>query len=278
MAVTSSLTGNSADRTLSWGAAEYTWGGDFLFNALYDGEDVRCIITSGSSQYQFTLESGNLKSLCEENGFSRGAADQTVKESVKTLLDDSGTGITFTKKWFRNNIKKIELMDADEIVSLLDGYFLRINFESPWPDPVNGDYLFPNWFIYHYNFGNNSGEEMATHLFDTFNDNIAAGFSDALNSGEKIHAYNGLREYTAVDHPLALSVDDGILTVTATLNGNEWAYQVRKVTDDCFILCQYMEGEYKASDLLLRAKGATLDDIFDAHKYAINTTLNQIEN
>lgn len=275
LAVTSSLTGNSADRTLSWGAAEYTWGGDFLFNALYDGEDVRCIITSGSSEYHFTLESENFQSLCNSNGFSRGAADQTVKESVKTYLDDSGTGIDFTGDWFRNNMDKVELMNDDEIRNLLNGYFLDISLSTNMPDPVNGDYWFPYWYVYNYDFSNNSTVLTATYDFDY---DAKTAFANALNSGKKITAYNGWREYSGVDgNPFTLSIDNNVLTLTST-KGNAFMYQCRKITDDCIILCIMSDGEYKASDLLIRANGDSKEDIHAALEYAINTTLNQIDN
>ena len=275
LAVTSSLTGNSADRTLSWGAAEYTWGGDFLFNALYDGEDVRCIITSGSSEYKFTLESGNLQSLCNSNGLSRGAADQTVKESVKTFLDDSGTGMEFTGNWFRNNMDKVELMNEEEIRSLLNGYFLDISLSRFMPDPVSGDYWFPYWCVYHYDFSNSNTVLTATYDFDY---DAKTAFAKIINSGKKATAYNGLREYSGVDgNPFTLSIDNNILILTAT-NGSVFRYQCRKITDDCILLCIMDGGEYKASDLLIRANGDSKADIHTALEYAINTTLNQIEN
>ena len=80
--ITMNLSGDAPNGTLYLGTEDYGWSGDLVFNELLNGNDVRCIITIGSSEYNFMLESSNFASLCEENGYVAGATELTFKEAV----------------------------------------------------------------------------------------------------------------------------------------------------------------------------------------------------
>lgn len=66
------LTGSSpnGDLILSNRDLEY-YGADTFFETLYNGDDIRCIIYIGTSQYNFTVESSNFAIFCDEHGFLR---------------------------------------------------------------------------------------------------------------------------------------------------------------------------------------------------------------
>ena len=55
------LIGLPPDGSLFLSPNEYEYGANILFDELFDGNDVRCIISIGSSQYNFTAQSGNFR-------------------------------------------------------------------------------------------------------------------------------------------------------------------------------------------------------------------------
>ena len=274
---TSTLTGNSYNRTLVFGAGEYTWGGDVLFNALYKGKDVRCIITINSSEYNFTLESDNFQSVCVENNFAPGAADLTVKEATKILLDDTGKSITYTGKWFSNNLDKLELMDTAQIEEFMEGYFLGISLTGVTPDPINGDYWYPHWTVYNYNISNASGQQIADYNFD---DDLKSAYSNALAEGKDIVAYKGWRSYNGTQGTSwQVSAENNRFITTSNVNGNSTEYQCSRIADNLILIYTTRDdGSFGLARLLIKCNGYTEADIQDAVKYAVEEMLNQINN
>ncbi len=113
------LVGSPPNGSLTLGAAEYSWGADDFYNALYEGKDVRCIITIGTSEYQFTATGDNFSSVCEQNGYGIAAEDLTVKEAVKILVEDYCLYNRYAGDWIKKNTDKLELMKTDEILDCI---------------------------------------------------------------------------------------------------------------------------------------------------------------
>lgn len=273
----STLTGNSSNRTLLFGAGEYTWGGDLLFNALYKGKDVRCIITINSSEYNFTLESDNFQSICVENSFAPGAADLTVKEATKILLDDTGKSITYTCKWFSNNLDKLDLMDTTQIKEFMEGCFLGISLTGVTPDPINGDYWYPHWDVYNYSISNAIGQKIADYNFD---DGLKSVYSDALAEGKDIVAYKGWRSYNSTQGTSwQISAENNQFRTISEVNGSSTEYKCSRITDDLILIYTTRDdGSFGLARLLIKCNGYTEADIQDAVKYALEEMLNQINN
>ena len=277
--IASVLTGNTANRSLTLGAAEYTWGGDLLFNALYNNKDVRCIITSGSSEYNFTLGSDNFNTICSEIGFDRGASELTTKEAVKIFLDDNGFGISYAQDWFCNNLDKFEQMNTEQIKEFMEGYFLGVSLTSHEAVSVNGEYFwYADWSIYNYSVSTGDAKVMAVYIFDS---DLKNAYSEELKENGSIVAYAGWRSYHSSGSQTSnwtASADNNLFRITEK-SGNITDYQCRKVTDDLIVMyTTHADGSFDYAKLLLKCGGYAEEDIRNAIEYAYNTVLNQIAN
>ena len=76
------LTSSSPNDTLYLENNADGWTGDILFNELLKGNDVKCIINIGNSEYKFTIESGNFPSICKKNNFSEGIIEYKLEENL----------------------------------------------------------------------------------------------------------------------------------------------------------------------------------------------------
>lgn len=76
------LTGSSPNDTLYLENNTNGWTGDILFNELLKGNDIRCIINIGNSEYNFTIKSGNFSSICKRNNFSEGIIEYKLEENL----------------------------------------------------------------------------------------------------------------------------------------------------------------------------------------------------
>lgn len=275
----SSITGNTTDKTVALGIPEYTWAGDLLYNALYNNEDVRCIITSGSSEYNFTLESDNFNTVCSEIGFDRGASELTVKEAVKIFLDDNGFGISYAQDWFCNNLDKFELMNTEQIKEFMEGYFLGVSLTSHEAVSVNGEYYwYADWSVYNYSASTGDAKVMAVYIFDS---DLKDAYVDAKEEYDSIVGYAGWRTYHSSGSTTSnwtASVDNNLFRITEK-DGNHTDYQCRKITDDLILLYNtHADGSFDYAKLMLKCGGYAEADIRDAITYAFNTVLNEIEN
>lgn len=222
------MIGSAPNGSVCLGKAEYSWSGDMLFNALYAGKDVRCIITIGSSEYNFTVMSENFVSLCEENNIEPGVGDLNAKEVVKIYLTDSGEHVTLAQDWLCNNLNKFERMNTAEMEVLLEGYFLNISTSSC---TTFGDYKFPWWAVYHYSPSSNSGQCVAKY---DFYDSLGNAVEHLKEQGETIVGWSGYREYKENQgRMLEVSIENDVFT-TSLSDGTVYEYQFYKLTDDCF--------------------------------------------
>lgn len=270
------MTGNPPNESVCLGVSEYSWGGDFLYNALYEGEDVRCIITIGSSEYNFTVTSDNFASVCEQNGYGLGAADLTVKEAVKIFLDDEGLYNSYAEEWLMNNLDKLKSMESDEIRELLEGYFVDLSVGYTYV-PEEPEYLFPNWNVYEYSHSTNSRQNMLDYSYST--DTMRA-FIEAHKNGESVAGYAGWRiSYDPHGTPIEMSIENNMLVIYYNSSYLDKAeYRCYKITDDIFVLCNEARDGTLSISLYLRCNGYTREDVIAAVQYALEVSLPLIEN
>lgn len=278
MDMTSTLTGNTADQTVALGVPEYTWAGDLLYNALYNNEDVRCIITSGSSEYTFTLESDNFNTICSEVGFGLGAAELTAKEAVKIFLDDNGFGISYACNWFNNNLTKFEQMDTEQIKAFMEGYFLGISLTGHEAVAVNDEYYwYADWSVYNYSASTGDAKVMAVYIFDSDYKDL---YAEEKEENSSIVGYAGWRTYHSSGSTTSnwtASADNNLFRITEK-DGNFTDYQCRRITEDLILLyTTKTDGSFDYAKLMLKCNGYAETDIKDAISYALNTVLNEIE-
>ena len=245
------------------GKEENGWHGDYIFNQLFQGNDVRCIINIGNSEYSFTLLSENFPSLCAEQGVSMAAENLTCREAVKMLLDDKGTFSFFLLDWFAEQREMFEEIDDTELKQLLNRDFLEISIglaESA------GDYYFPSWTVENYSVSEGKAQLKTEYLLYKDKNTIAAN----INAGNNLPAYQEYRGTKQGSTPvLDCSLQNGILTC----GGSQ--YQCRRIVGNLLIKYRYTNGEFQASSLLIPCSGESRSAILNAVTSA-NALLPQI--
>lgn len=269
------MAGSPPNGSLCLGTAEYSWGGDFLYNALYEGEDVRCIITIGSSEYHFTVTSDNFNSVCNQNGYGLGAADLTMKEAVKILLDDYCSYNEYSGDWIGNNLDKLEQLDSDEIKQFLEGYFLEFSPTSGSYIPGYDDYVFPEWQIWQYSHSTNTKQLSASYDVDSIGMKVLI---NANENGQNISGYAGARKYKqSQGTPVGIPVENNTIAFVYS-DSSQFAYQCYKITDNLFVLSYEDTNGGHSIRLLLRCSGFEEEDIRSAVLSALETELPLILN
>lgn len=246
--ITMNLSGDAPNGTLYLGTEDYGWSGDLVFNELLNGNDVRCIITIGSSEYNFMLESSNFASLCEENGYVAGATELTFKEAVGIFLEDTGKYRGVAEDTINKNMGKFEVMNDASIKEKLKGRFFRISVTGYMPV---GDYGFPFWdaieFVH---------EENVQKEWTNFDAGDSYGIEKNINMGLFPNGYEAYRpRYNFQKSPdiINIAVDNNLITYKyEKKNGNlEFSYQCRKITNNFYLLCCVEDdGGLRASYLL----------------------------
>lgn len=234
--ITMDLSGTEPNGTLYLSGENYEWEGDLLFNELLKGNDVKCIVNIGSSEYNFTLISDNLTALCSENNIPEGITELTVAEAVNMLLEDSGEYTEVAEECIESNIDKYELLNTDSLNKYLNGYFLEI---GPGYSYV-GDYVYNNWQIYEF-----SPNKQTISLKATYNTSI--------NSSRRTYSIATEKEL-----PKATFENDLIIEHYSKTD-KSFSYQCRKISDDIFMLCILSEGEFVPSSLLLKINGESIE-------------------
>ena len=246
--ITMDLDGEHPNGTLYLSAENYAWEGDLLFNELLKGNDVRCIINIGSSEYNFTLISDNFTTLCSENNIPAGITELTVAEAVNILLDNEEEGLLVSAEdCIKSNLEKFELLNTNALIENLDGLFLEIQTGYFYVD----NKVFNVWNLYDYSpdtdkitfickYGANKQDER--YIDAVYNKEINASFENDI--------------------------------ITEIFEDSSFEYQCRKISEDIFALSIFSEGNYEYTSLLLKANG---DNIKEYVKHMKNNYLSKIE-
>lgn len=143
------LTGTAPNGDLFAGMGESDYNGDVFFNDLYAGEDIRCIVSIDSSDYNFTIESDNFKDICTQNDFEPGTCAMTLTEATKTYLDSFSAGVwgtaanTEAEATFVNNREKMQQLNDDQLNELLGYTYFHVSavFLYGWMEEFTTDYI-----------------------------------------------------------------------------------------------------------------------------------------
>lgn len=139
------LTGTAPNGDLFAGMGESDYNGDVYFNDLYAGEDIRCIVTIDSSDYNFTIESDNFKNVCMQNDFEPGAGEMTLTEAAKAYLDSFSAGVwgktTEADATFLANRSKMQQLNDEQLNELLGHTYFHLTavYASGWTEEFTTD-------------------------------------------------------------------------------------------------------------------------------------------
>lgn len=245
------LSGSAPNGTLYLSSEDYECEGDIIFNELLKGNDVRCIINIGSSEYNFTLNSDNFVSLCNGNNFTEGSTELTVAEAVYMLLTDEYEYTETAEELINSNTGKYELLNSSGIKKYLEGRFLQI---GPGYTHIN-KHKVNVWEILDISPKNGTSTAVAQYIMSEY-------------TGQRSLSYLSGK-------PLETSFENDAITKYFVYNGEDCSatYQCRKITDNIFMLSILSEGSFIPSSLLLRMNNTVEEADID---YMINNYIGAI--
>lgn len=244
------LTGEAPNGSLFLGISAFDYAADYLFDELYLGLDLRCIIYIGSSQYNFTIACDNFTELCDAEGFPMAPAQMTVKEAVDIFVTENGPYMGAAVDIFTNGIENFEIANTDELTTALYGNFFEIQIDD----------FAPYWTIK--NYDNSTTSQIAFMEYNAY----GRGFEDTSESISR-----GDYEFRT---------DNNLMTVVFG-GGITESYQVRKLSDDVFVTYEPNDnGEYIIpAKLMIRYNDvvSSTTDVYDNMlPYIQNTLIPQI--
>jgi hypothetical protein len=189
--------------------------GDEFLEQLLSGEDIRCIIGIGSSQYNFTVESANIVEACENSGEFEYPQPITGRADI---VDAFGLKIQKTKrtKYLNEHIEEYPVLTDEEIQEVIAGnaYWLIMYNDNDF------------WKMCDYT----DGIETMLGKF-------------SLEDGTYEEAENPTkRNYT---------IEDGILSIDVQETGNTILYRFRKLGDGYYIAEEISEETNSVEEYLL---------------------------
>lgn len=197
------LTGEVPNGSLFLGTPDFDYAADYLFDELYLGWDLRCIIYIGSSQYNFTIECSNFVELCDAEGFPMAPAQMTAKEAVDIMVTENAQYMGAAVNFFTNNIDNLEIVNTDELTTALYGNFFEIQIDD----------FAPYWTVQ--NYDNNTRTQMVYLKYNAYGRSYEATSTSTTNGP-------GFR------------TEANLLTMIYK-NGSTQSSQVRKLSDDIFV-------------------------------------------
>jgi hypothetical protein len=208
-----SLYGEAPNGSLFLGYSDYDYGADILFNELYSGKDVRCIINIGDSQYNFTIESANIVTVCDNLDFDEAPGEMTANEAVKIYLSDENE--TLATSYFETHRDEFEILDTNQLTDTLSGDFFEITCKSQY------------WTI---------------HRF-------ADGTRSQIVFFEESY---GIRTYRDTEYTYPDSFENDVLTVWGYAGGVIEDLQIREVSDGIYIAYEPDDaGDYTVPNRLM---------------------------
>jgi len=197
------LTGEVPNGSLFLGVPDFDYAADYLFDELYLGWDLRCIIYIGSSQYNFTIECSNFVELCDAEGFPMAPAQMTAKEAVDIMVTENAQYMGAAVNFFTNNIDNLEIVNTDELTTALYGNFFEIQIDD----------FAPYWTVQ--NYDNNTRTQMVYLKYNAYGRSYEATSTSTTNGP-------------------GFTTEANLLTMIYK-NGSTQSSQVRKLSDDIFV-------------------------------------------
>lgn len=183
--------------------------GDTFASQLYAGNDIRCIINIGSSQYNFTIASANFAdSYVEMEQLQAKQAEdskmKTPQEALIAFASKEKHGERFN--YIEEHREDFPVVGTDELSQLIAGHWLCIKVENTVSD---------EWWLYNY-----------------VNDGVR--YTIGVYMDEEFH--------DGSDWNKAYKIEDGKLYISSTFipkepdftNGS--AYQFRKIMDGHYLV------------------------------------------
>ena len=177
--------------------------GDQLFSLLYDGrEDIRCIITIGSSQYNFTIKYGNFADVCEEAFHISADGVTSVQGALAAFFNRNMHGERYT--YITENMDEFPILTSDEISDVIASHWLTISVETA---------VYDDWWVYE--FSSDGIRSQVGHFVDA--------------------------EYeTTNPHEVPYTVENDLLCVETSVG--EKTYQFRKLLDGYYLVLENPSG------------------------------------
>ncbi len=203
------LDGVSPNGNVFTGVRDYEYGGDWLLNQLYQGQDLRCIVYLGSSKYSFNIQSGNLPQVLDQAGIQPSPSGITLKEALSTYLTDSDwtnntDGFKTAYAYFYNHREDFDILTTSDLEKELQGNFLEIEV---------GQSDSRYWVIRNYD------GSLSQQLY------YWANHKERLNPEDiQYNRSEAAKEYSVADN-----------IMTRNISGLNMRYQIRKIADGIYI-------------------------------------------
>lgn len=106
-------------------------GNNPIYDYLYDGKDVRCVIYIGNSKYNFTVESNGFVNACVEAGYisqEKADIDAMSITSVSDVIESFYLHADSTKRngYLAEHRTEYAIVPDSELSEMLDGYWMTV--------------------------------------------------------------------------------------------------------------------------------------------------------
>lgn len=177
--------------------------GDRLFNLLYDGcEDIRCIITIGSSQYNLTIEYGNFADVCEEAFHISTDGVTSIQGALAAFFNRNMHGERYS--YITENIDEFPILTTDEIQDVIVSHWLTMSVETA---------VYDDWWVYEFS-------------------------SDGIRS--QVGRFVDAEYETTNPHEVPYTIENDLLCVETSVG--EKTYQFRKLLDGYYLVLENPSG------------------------------------
>ena len=181
----------------------YDDGGDKLFNNLYYGNDVRCIVYIDNSKYNFEIKSKGFADACAvaQTQYEAIVEDQKIKtagKAINALLNEERQNEAYN--YFKDNHESFDQLTDEEISNEIQGSFFSISMNDVGA-------VTTRWYIMEYN----GDERYQSYYFKE---------GKATEKPEKTDFHHS---YTIHDN----TIDE---------NDGKYVYQVRKLAEGYYLL------------------------------------------
>lgn len=116
--------------------------GDAFFQNLYAGNDIRCIIYIGNSQYNFTVKSANISEAAEEvKQLAQAQVEankiNSVSGALNAILNHEKYGDRY--EYLTTHIEDFPVLTNEELSEVITNTWLRITLDN---------YVYDDWWVF----------------------------------------------------------------------------------------------------------------------------------